>query len=89
MPNGQAALVVSQTANELDIVNPATGKVDKTVTVGKLPHWIGLLSGAHTAYVTDENSNELSVVNLDSDTVTATIAIGNGPRKIVVQPAQS
>ena len=62
------------------------GARERTVAVGKAPHWSMASSDGRTAYVTNEGSNDVSVVDLTSRTVIATIAVGNAPRKIAVQP---
>ena len=85
-PDGKFGFVVSQGPGELAILNPATNSVNKTVTVGKLPHWIAINAKGDTAWVTNEGSNDVSVVDLNTGTVTATLPVGNAPRKIVVQP---
>lgn len=80
-------LVVSQTTNELAILDSANNTVKATIPVGKMPHWIATSADGDTAYVTDEGSDEVSVVNLETQKVTATIPVGHAPRKIVIQPA--
>jgi YVTN family beta-propeller protein len=84
--DGKYGMVVSQGPGLLEILDPTANTVSKSVTVGKMPHWIAANTKGDTAWVTNEGSNDVSVVDLASGKVTATIPVGNAPRKIVIQP---
>jgi YVTN family beta-propeller protein len=86
-PRGAAVgLVVVQGPGELLVFDPATHQPERSVTVGKQPHWATVSGDGTTAYVTNEGSNDVTVVELATGR-TATIAVGTAPRKVVVQPA--
>jgi YVTN family beta-propeller protein len=84
--DGSAVLTVSQTAGELDFIDPASSAIVARVATGTMPHWIGLSKDGAAAYVTNEGDNNLMVVDLATHAVTKTLSIGKAPRKIVVRP---
>lgn len=84
--DGAFVLTVSQTAGELELIDPMTSSVVARVPTGKMPHWIGLSSDGAFAYVTNEGDNNLVLVDLAARTVKKTIAVGNAPRKVAVAP---
>jgi YVTN family beta-propeller protein len=79
-------LTVSQTAGELDFIDPQTSTIAAQVATGTMPHWIALSRDGAAAYVTNEGDNNLVVVDLKARAVTKTIAVGKAPRKIVMHP---
>jgi YVTN family beta-propeller protein len=77
---------VSQTAGDLEFIDPATSSVVANVPTGPMAHWITLTTDGSLAYVTNEGANDVSVVDLATRKVTDTIPVGNAPRKMVIQP---
>ena len=84
-PRGSAfGIIVVQGPGELLLFDPATDQPERSVAVGKQPHWATASGDGKTAYVTNEGSNDVTTVDLVSGR-TATIPVGNAPRKVVVQ----
>jgi YVTN family beta-propeller protein len=86
--DGEYELVVSQTAGELQYVDPRRAIVVGGVKTGLAPHWIGLSSDGKLAYVTNEGSGDVTVIDIEARSVLQTIAVGQGPRKIAIQPGE-
>lgn len=84
--DGKFQLLVSQTAGDLEFIDPNSAAVVANVPTGNLPHWIGLSSDGKLAWVTNERDNNVVAVDLATHTVVRTIAIGNAPRKIAIAP---
>lgn len=84
--DGKYQLLVSQTAGDLELIDPNSATVSASVPTGSLPHWIGLSSDGKLAWVTNEHDNNVVAVDLTSRTVVRTIAIGSAPRKIAIAP---
>ncbi len=84
--DGSLILTVSQTAGDLEVVDPNAATVTTHVATGTMPHWIGLSSDGKLAFVTNEGDNNVAVIDLGAHSVKRTIPVGNAPRKIAVQP---
>ncbi len=82
--DGQFQLLVSQTAGDLEFIDPNAASVVARVPTGNLPHWIALTPDGKIAWVTNEHDNNVVAVDLTARSVVQTIAIGNAPRKIVI-----
>jgi YVTN family beta-propeller protein len=78
-------LVVSQTAGDLEFIDPDSKAVVGNVPTGKLPHWITLTPDGAFAYVTNEGEDDIAIVDLVTRRVTNTFAIGDAPRKMALQ----
>ncbi len=84
--DGAAILTVSQTAGELEFIDPTALALVAHVPTGTQPHWIAVAADGKTAYVTNEGDNDIAVVDLKTRSVTTTFAVGNAPRKLVLRP---
>ncbi len=84
--DGTAILTVSQTAGELEIIDPAALTLAASVPTGTQPHWIAVAPDGSTAYVTNEGDNDLAVVDLRARAVSKKFGVGNAPRKLVLRP---
>lgn len=84
--DGTAVLTVSQTAGELDFIDPASSTIVARVATGTMPHWIAPSADGRSVYVTNEGDDNLVVIDVATHAVTKTISIGKAPRKIVVRP---
>jgi YVTN family beta-propeller protein len=84
--DGSLVLTVSQTANELELIEPRSSTVIAQVATGALPHWIALSTDGAFAYVTNEGDDSISVVDLAARAVKYTIPVGDAPRKIALVP---
>ncbi|MBC7990570.1 MAG: YncE family protein [Luteimonas sp.] len=69
-----------QPGNTLSVVDTATGRVLRTVDLGKHthPHGARVLAGGRRALVTTEDSGALLVVDIDKGKVERAIAVGEG-----------
>lgn len=84
--DGKYELVVSQTAGDLEFIDPTSDSVVANVPTGKLAHWITEFNDGSGAYITNEGDNNVVTVDFATRTVTGTIPIGNAPRKMALQP---
>jgi len=84
--DGTAVLTVSQTAGELDFIDPASSTIVNRVATGTMPHWIAPSTDGRAVYVTNEGDDNLVVVDLATHAVTKTLSVGKAPRKLVVRP---
>lgn len=84
--DGASILTVSQTAGELEIIDPAALALAASIATGTMPHWIAVAPDGTSAYVTNEGDNNLAVVDLATHAVTKKFAVGTAPRKLVLRP---
>lgn len=84
--DGTSLLTVSQTAGELEFIDPATFALTGSVPTGTQPHWIAVAPDGATAYVTNEGDDDIAVIDLKSRALTSKFAVGDAPRKLVLRP---
>ena len=82
----ERALVTAEKSNTLTIVDLDTDQVLKTVTVGKVPHAIGVMPDKKHAYIGNRGSNSISVVDLVGDEPTETIVLSHTIMNLEVSP---
>jgi len=61
--------------------------VTSTISVGRLPHSVGVDPSTDTVYVGNETDDTVSVIDGATDTVTSTIPVGNDPYGVGVDPS--
>lgn len=84
-PSG-TVYVTNTVANVVDVINPATNRVTKTIAVGQLPWQMALSPDASTLYVADSDSDAVSVISTATNTVTSTISVPGDPASVAVTP---
>ena len=82
----EKALVTGEKSNTLTIVDLDTDEVVKIITVGKVPHAIGVTPDKTHAYIGNRGSNSISVVDLASNDVVQTISLPHTIMNLEVSP---
>ena len=82
----EKALVTGEKSNTLTIVDLDTDEVVKTITVGKVPHAIGVTPDKTKAYTGNRGSNSISVVDLVGDEPVRTIPLSHTIMNLEVSP---
>ena len=82
----EKALVTGEKSNTLTIVDLDTDEVVKTITVGKVPHAIGVSPDKTRAYTGNRGSNSISVVDLVGDEAVQTIPLSHTIMNLEVSP---
>jgi YVTN family beta-propeller protein len=70
----------------VDVIDPATSRVIRTISVGAEPHHIYPVPGENEAYVTHFINCEIDVVDLATNRVIGTIPTAYGPRHLAFDP---
>ena len=89
-PDGKYAYVSNEistleTNSTVSVINLATNKVEKTITVGCYPAGVAVAPNGKFVYVIDQNQGHsnpygaISIIDTASNTVAATLTIGRGP----------
>jgi YVTN family beta-propeller protein len=78
--------VTNTAQNVVDVINPASNRVTKTIAVGQLPWQAALSPDGKTLYVADSDSDQVSVISTATDTVTGTISVTGDPASVAVTP---
>ncbi len=81
------AVLPSQTADTLSIVDLATNKVSVNISIGGAPVGIALSPDRRFAYITSPESKEFLVFDLDARVVIKDVPVGPSPVGIAVNPA--
>jgi len=82
----EKALVTGEKSNSLTIVDLDKDEVVKTITVGKVPHAIGVTPDKTHAYTGNRGSNSVSVVDLVGEKVVKTIPLSHTIMNLEVSP---
>jgi YVTN family beta-propeller protein len=82
----EKALVTGEKSNTLTIVDLDTDEVVETITVGKVPHAIGVTPDKTHAYIGNRGSNSISVVDLGGDVAVQTISLPHTIMNLEVSP---
>ena len=82
----EKALVTGEKSNTLTIVELDTDEVVKTITVGEVPHAIGVTPDKTRAYTGNRGSNSISVVDLVGDEPVRTIPLSHTIMNLEVSP---
>jgi YVTN family beta-propeller protein len=82
----EKALVTGEKSNTLTIVDLDTDEVVKTITVGKVPHAIGVTPDKTRAYTGNRGSDSISVVDLVNDEPVKTIPLSHTIMNLEVSP---
>ena len=77
--DGKSLYVVCETTDELRVVDIASGKVAKRITVGHLPTGISLSPDGRQVYVTNSWSDNISVVDAGTLEIVRTLPAGFEP----------
>jgi YVTN family beta-propeller protein len=78
--------VTNTQQNVVDVINPATNRVERTIAVGQLPWQMALSPDGSTLYVADSDSDAVSVVSTATDKVTGTVTVPGDPASVAVTP---
>jgi YVTN family beta-propeller protein len=78
-PDGRLALVSDLDAGEVLVIDVATRKVTKHITLGKMVEGILLQPDGARAYVAVNGDNYIAVIDLKTLTVTGRLETGKGP----------
>lgn len=82
---GGYAYVTNQGGTTVSVVDTATRKVTKTITVGSQPSAIAINAMSKLAYVTNRGSATVSVINTTTNTVVgAAIRVGAAPQDVTI-----
>jgi YVTN family beta-propeller protein len=82
----ETALVSAERSGTLTIVDLDTDRVLKTITVGKVPHAIGVTPDKTHAYTGNRGSDSVSVVDLAGDDPVITIPLSHTIMNLEVSP---
>ncbi len=82
----QTALVTSQLANELTLVDLDAGTISARIPISGAPAGIALSPDRKRAYVTRPEAQALAIVDIDARNVTASVPLPGGPLGIAVHP---
>jgi len=77
---------VATPGNTLDVVDTATGKLGRPITVGTLPSAVALLPGAKDLLVTVKAQDQLVEVSTSTGKVVKTVEVGLEPDAVAVSP---
>jgi YVTN family beta-propeller protein len=82
--DGRLIYVVCEAADEVRVIDAASGKVARSIAVGRVPRGIALSPGGRTLYVTNSWSDNVSVIDTAQAKVVATLPTGFEPTGVVV-----
>jgi len=82
--DGRTIYVVCEKSNELKAVDPRTGRITATVTVGTAPRGIALSPNGGTIYVTNSWDDTVSVIDAKTLKITRSLKTGFEPTGVVV-----
>jgi YVTN family beta-propeller protein len=85
-PDGRLLLVSNWCSYSLSIIDTATGKELRRVSLGAYPRGIAVTADSGTAYVAVMGTRDVAVVDLTTFAVEH-ITVGSGPRHLVLDPA--
>jgi YVTN family beta-propeller protein len=83
-PDGARLYVLCQQADQIRVLNAATGRTLKSIDVGHVPRGLALSPSGDKLYVTNSWDDTLSVIDTRSLTVTATWPVAAEPSGIAV-----
>ena len=86
-PDGSWLYVVCERGNELRVVDANSGKVVKSVAVGRVPRGIAVSADGQQIYVTNTWDDTVSVIDAAALTVTRTLPTGFEPTGVAVDKA--
>ncbi len=81
--DGRMLYVVCQDSDEVRVVDPDSGKVTRTIPVGKVPSGIVLTTDGKRLYVSNASSDSVSVIDTTSQEVIQTLPTGFEPSGVV------
>jgi YVTN family beta-propeller protein len=85
-PDGKLALISDPETNELVIVDTATRKITKMLTVGRNPGGILIVPDSSRAYVALAGDNAVAIIDLHTLEVSGKIETGQGPDGLAWSP---
>ena len=85
-PDGKDVLVAEKGANQLSVIDTATGKVTRHVSVGLEPDAVAVTPDGSLALVAEFGSSTVTPVTLPSLTVGRPIPVGRQPVAIAIAP---
>ena len=86
-PNGKWAIVTNQGENTATLIDGATYKPVKTITVGQSPGIVSFRQDGKFAYVAVTGANSVAVIDTATWTVAKTLRAGQQPQGVIVLPA--
>jgi YVTN family beta-propeller protein len=87
-PDGRLLYVLCQDSDELRVIEEASGKVVKSVPVGRVPRGIVITRRGDTLYVTNAWSDNVSVIDARNLEVTKTLPAGFEPSGAALDVAE-
>ncbi len=87
-PDGRLLYVLCQDSDELRVIEEASGKVVKSVPVGRVPRGIVITRRGDTLYVTNAWSDNVSVIDASNLEVTKTLPAGFEPSGAALDGAE-
>jgi YVTN family beta-propeller protein len=87
-PDGRLLYVLCQDSDELRVIEEASGKVVKSVPVGREPRGIAITRRGDTLYVTNAWSDNVSVIDASNLEVTKTLPAGFEPSGAALDGAE-
>ena len=88
-PSGTLAYVTNYGGGTVSVINPSTGTVTGTITVGSEPVSVAFNPSGTLAYVTNLGGGTVSVINPSTGLVTGTITVGSSPQGVAFKPLSS
>jgi len=85
-PKGEHLLGANTETNSLDIIDPDTGDLIDSISVGNSPQYVLISPDGQRVYVSNWESNDVSVVDLGARKVIATVSIGVNPLGMTITP---
>lgn len=82
-------VVVGTGDDQLVVLDPATGRVDRRVVVGLEPAAVAVTADGTRAVVADSGSGELSVVDLRTGRITGSARVGSVPDAVAIGGSHS
>ncbi len=81
---GGDLVVVGTGDDQLVVIDPATGRVDRRIVVGLQPAAVAVAPGGSNAVVADSGSGQLTEVDLRTGRVTRSVPVGSVPDAVAV-----